>query len=296
MITSSTHDSNTTPSQCSTAATSQTNDLRSYFARKGKRKVIDISSGEDGDDGSSFSDEEASSSEKEEEEKRTSTKRAKLGPSITSAATSGLSRTQKNRFGFQINPQSKVRANNQAAALSSQTLNSTAQSGTLNVPVTVSSDSTNHIIAVPTPAIAAKYSNRKAKLNAVAKIAQISQQSPEFFEHTNTDNRQGGHKATSVEKMSSGLQRISITPAPPSKYVGEEVDVLADDSDDESVRAPGRRRIVKTTIERKEEDGRNPFPLESDSSKHKFINGVVFPTDEQCSSTKPRIKRREHWP
>ncbi|EUC44190.1 hypothetical protein COCMIDRAFT_71480, partial [Bipolaris oryzae ATCC 44560] len=145
---------NTTPSQCSTSATSQTNDLRAFFAKRGKRKVVDISSGEDGDghdneagkedgdDDSSFNDEGASSSEEEEEEtKRTSTKRAKPMPSIVPAAASGLSRAQKNRFGFQVNPKSKVKASNQAASSyptpSSQTLNSTTQLGTSNLPVTL---------------------------------------------------------------------------------------------------------------------------------------------------------------
>ncbi|KAJ5029414.1 hypothetical protein PSV08DRAFT_242818 [Bipolaris maydis] len=111
----------------------------------GKVKVVDISSGEDddkdgdknSDDGSLFDDEEAL---EEEEKKRT-------------RAISGPSHTQKSRFRFQINPQSKLRANHQAA--SSETLNSNT-----------------HLVS--TPAAAPAYPIRKAKLNAVKKIAQIN--------------------------------------------------------------------------------------------------------------------------
>ncbi|KAJ5026022.1 hypothetical protein J3E72DRAFT_376157 [Bipolaris maydis] len=241
---SRTHHPDTIPSPSSTSVASQKSDLPLHFAKKGKAKVVDISSGEDddkdgdknSDDGLLFDDEEAL--EEEEEKKRTRGKRAKLMPFVSSIAISGPSHTQKSRFGFQINPQSKLRANHQAAS-SSETLNSNAYS-------------------VSTPAAAPAYPTRKAKLNAIKKIAQISQQSTEFFTE-------------------------------------EDVDMLADnsdDSDDESVRAPGRCRIVKATVE----DNRSPLPLPSDSSKHKFVNGVIFPTDEQRSDTKPRIKRKESWP
>ncbi|KAH7558974.1 hypothetical protein BM1_05111 [Bipolaris maydis] len=186
---SRTHHPDTIPSPSSTSVASQKSDLPLHFAKKGKAKVVDISSGEDddkdgdknSDDGLLFDDEEAL--EEEEEKKRT---------------------------------------------------------------------------RVSTPAAAPAYPTRKAKLNAIKKIAQISQQSTEFFTE-------------------------------------EDVDMLADnsdDSDDESVRAPGRCRIVKATVE----DNRSPLPLPSDSSKHKFVNGVIFPTDEQRSDTKPRIKRKESWP
>lgn len=109
-----------------------------------------------------------------------------------------------------------MRATNEAASFhptsSSQKSSSTTRSGTSKLLVTIYQDLTNHIVAVPTPAAASLYSNRKAKLDAIEKIAQISQQSTESFTR-------------------------------------EDVDMLANDSDDESVRAPGRRRIVKATVE-----------------------------------------------
>ncbi|EMD95028.1 hypothetical protein COCHEDRAFT_1027534 [Bipolaris maydis C5] len=115
-------------SPSSTSVASWKSDLRLYFAKNGKVKVVDISSGEDddkdgdknSDDGSLFDDEEAL---EEEEKKRT-------------RAISGPSHTQKSRFRFQINPQSKLRANHQAA--SSETLNSNTHLGTLNAPITIS--------------------------------------------------------------------------------------------------------------------------------------------------------------
>ncbi|KAL6150455.1 hypothetical protein ACJQWK_00250 [Exserohilum turcicum] len=233
-------------------------------AKKGKRKVWDVSSDDSSDDfppsgGNDGDDEQETAGEV----KRRGINKSKMqGKTKASSPTakkarmrtlsplgrnfSGISR-EKNSFSFHPSPRSNAKVNNQALSsshgMSPRTAGGHNQPGLLDVPKFTSKKSAG--------STATTRLYRKAKLDAHERISHLNQQTATFLAEEESESG-------TMEEMGSGLRSISLTPRHRiTGPFGEKVDMLAETSDDESVKAPGRRRNTKARARAlsDEEDG-----------------------------------------
>jgi len=268
--------------------------------------VVDLSSDEESDYAPPSDDEEPSSSvmmddAPEPVKKQTSrpaTKKAKLPPPLPPALTSkGVYNKGKNGFGFTSLQKSKPKVNSQtdAALPTTPTRVPTRkpQPTTPSTPTPASQKFKN--VTLKTQGATISRSPRKAKLDASAKITQLSEAELETRTSIAIDEANQREEATTqagiFEQVRGGMRAMSITPAPSTAgNAAEDVEMLADVSDSEIAspkhgsglsswtdsRFNGDRYLAKSRAARLiVEDDEDDDCDDPDISKYSVIDGVI---------------------
>ncbi|KAI4939181.1 uncharacterized protein J4E92_000464 [Alternaria infectoria] len=271
--------------------------------RRGKRKVVDLSSDEESDYAPPSDDEEPSSpvmmdDAPEPVKKQTSrpaTKKVKLPPPLPPAlASKGVYNKGKNGFCFTSLQKSKPKVNSQTDAASPTTPprvpTRKPQPTTPSTPTPASQRS--KIVTSKTQGATVSRSPRKAKLDASAKITQLSEAELETRTSIAIDEANQRERATAeagvFEQVRGGMRAMSITPAPGN--AAEDVEMLADVSDSEITspkhgaglsswtdsRFNGDRYLAKSRAARPiVEDDEDDDYDDPDISKYSVINGII---------------------
>ncbi|KAI4627958.1 hypothetical protein J4E80_002094 [Alternaria sp. BMP 0032] len=270
---------------------------------RGKRKVVDLSSDEESDYAPPSDDEEPSSpvmmdDAPEPVKKQTSrpaTKKAKLPPPLPPAlASKGVYNKGKNGFGFTSLQKSKPKVNSQTdAALPTTPPRVPTRKPQPTTPSTPTSASQKFkTVTLKTQGATVSRSPRKAKLDASAKITQLSEAELQTRTNIAIDEANQREEATAAagifEQVRGGMRAMSITPAPSTAgNAAEDVEMLANVSDSEITspehgagldswtdsRFNGDRYIAKSRAARPiVEDDEDDDP---DISKYSVIDGVI---------------------
>ncbi|RYO30217.1 hypothetical protein AA0111_g5574 [Alternaria arborescens] len=302
--------SSITQSQCDLSATPRTS-VSSLCLGRRKRKAIDVSSDESDDTPPSEDDEPRSSVIIEElcksvkgnvEKFGPVTKKTKFPPPPPPAiASKGVFSKGKNGYGFQPTSRPKSEVDYQAAlSLPNQPQHASIMKSQLSPPTT-----TTPALKKPTKPIATtravpvSRSPRKAKLDASAKISQLSETELRIRNDIAVDEANGYEAPETgvVEQVRGSMRSMSITPAPNNTedqgITAENVGMLADLSDTESTiavqstkhgagwnswthsRINGDRNLAKLRPNRplvQDEDDDDDDP---DISKYSIIDGLI---------------------
>jgi hypothetical protein len=295
-------------SQCDASVLSHT----SVFSPlgRGKRKVVDISSDEqseyappsdDEEPETLFLPEEAPKSTKKQTSKP-ATKKARPPPPLPPAiASKGLSNRGKTGYGFKNLP--KPMTSCPPASMPSTPPRAhlgRSQPCTPSTPTPAPKKPAQPMTTTPNAYAPVSRSPRKAKLDASAKISQLSE--IELQNRTSIAieeaNQHEQAEAGIVEQVRGGMRSMSITPAPSTvgDNTAEDVGMLADLSDPESTtptkhenvnhgagwnawthsRESGDRQVAKLRASRPivqdDEDDEDEDP---DISKWSVINGII---------------------
>ncbi|KAH6861497.1 hypothetical protein B0T12DRAFT_480212 [Alternaria alternata] len=242
--------SSITQSQCDLSATPRTS-VSSLRSGRRKRKVIDLSSdesdytppSEDDEPRSSIIVEELCKSVKGNAERfGPVTKKAKFPPPPPAIASKSVFSKGKNGYGFQPISRPKPEVDNQSALSSPNQPQHTSimksQLSSQTAPTTASKTPTKP--TVTTRAVPVSRSPRKAKLDASAKISQLSETEMRIRNDIAVDEANGYEAPETgiVEQVRGSMRSMSITPAPNNTedqgITAENVGMLADLSDTES--------------------------------------------------------------
>ncbi|CAI9628528.1 unnamed protein product [Alternaria burnsii] len=246
--------SSTTQSQCDLSATPRTS-VSSLRSGRRKRKAIDVSSdesdytppSEDDEPRSPITIEKLCKSVKGNAKKfGPVTKKTKFPPSPPPAiASKSVFSKGKNGYGFQPTSRPKSEVDNQAAlSLPNQPQHATIMKSQLSPPTapTPALKKPTKPIAT-TRAVPVSRSPRKAKLDASAKISQLSETELRIRNDIAVDEANGYEAPETgvVEQVRGSMRSMSITPAPNDTedqgITAENVGMLADLSDIESTLA-----------------------------------------------------------
>ncbi|KAI4646632.1 hypothetical protein J4E93_004854 [Alternaria ventricosa] len=279
---------------------------------RGKRKVVDLSSDEESDYAPPSDDEEPQSPVLTDEalksvKKQTSrpaTKKAKLPPALPPALSSkGVYNKGKNGFGFTSLQKSKPKVNSQTDVALPITPprvpTRKPQPTTPSTPTPASQMS--KLVALRTQGATVSRSPRKAKLDASAKITQLSE--AELQTRTNiaieeaNQREEAATEAGIFEQVRGGMRAMSITPAPSTAgNAAEDVEMLADISDSETTsprhdagldswtdsRFNGDRYLAKSRAARPiVEDDEDDDYDDPDISKYSVIDGIIVHEADQ---------------
>ncbi|KAI4682040.1 uncharacterized protein J4E88_004928 [Alternaria novae-zelandiae] len=273
---------------------------------RGKRKVVDLSSDEESDYAPPSDDEEPSSpvmmdDAPEPVKKQTSrpaSKKAKFPPPLPPPlASKGVYNKGKNGFGFTSLQKSKPKVNSQIDVALPTTPprvpTRKPQPTTPSTPTPASQKS--KIVTLKTQGATVSRSPRKAKLDASAKITQLSEAELETRTSIAIDEANQRERATAeagiFEQVRGGMRAMSITPAPSTAgNAAEDVEMLADVSDSEITspkhgagldswtdsRFNGDRYLAKSRAARPivEDDEDNDYD-DPDISKYSVVDGVI---------------------
>lgn len=302
--------SSITQSQCDLSATPRTS-VSSLRSGRRKRKAIDVSSDESDYTPPSQDDEPRSSIIIEELYKSVKGNAEKFGPMIKKTkfppppppaiASKGVFSKGKNGYGFQPTSRPKPEVDNQAAlSLPNQPQHVSIMKSQLSPPTapTPALKKPTKPIAT-TRAVPVSWSPRKAKLDASAKISQLSETELRIRNDIAVDEANGYEAPETgvVEQVRGSMRSMSITPAPNNTedqgITAENVGMLADLSDTESTiavqstkhgagwnswthsRINGDRNLAKLRPNRplvQDEDDDDDDP---DISKYSIIDGLI---------------------
>ena len=302
--------SSITQSQCDLSATPRTS-VSSLRSGRRKRKVIDVSSdesdytppSEDDEPRSPIIVEELCKSVKGNAEKfGPVTKKTKFPPPPPPAmASKSVFSKGKNGYGFQPTSRPKPEVDNQAAlSLPNQPQHASIMKSQLSPPTAPAPASKTPSKPIATTrAVPVSRSPRKAKLDASAKISQLSETELRIRNDIAVDEANGYEAPETgvVEQLRGSMRSMSITPAPNNTedqgITAENVGMLADLSDTESTiavqstkhgagwnswthsRINGDRNLAKLRPNRplvQDEDDDDDDP---DISKYSIIDGLI---------------------
>jgi len=302
--------SSTTQSQCDLSATPRTS-VSSLRSGRRKRKAIDVSSDESDYTPPSEDDEPRSSIVIEELYKSVKgnaerfgpvTKKTKFPPPPPAAiASKSVFSKGKNGYGFQPTSRPKPEVDNQAAlSLPNQPQHASIMKSQLSPPTAPAPASKTPSKPIATTrAVPVSRSPRKAKLDASAKISQLSETELRIRNDIAVDEANGYEAPETgvVEQVRGSMRSMSITPAPNNTedrgITAENVGMLADLSDTESTiavqstkhgagwnswthsRINGDRNLAKLRPNRplvQDEDDDDDDP---DISKYSIIDGLI---------------------
>ncbi|KAI4942159.1 hypothetical protein J4E91_010358 [Alternaria rosae] len=278
----------------------------SSCASRRKRKVVDISSDEESDYAPPSDDEEPESPVLTDEAlknvkkqiARPATKKARLTPPLPPAlASKGVYNKGKNVFGFTKLPKPVPKVNSQTAVALPTTPprapTRKPQPTTPSTPTPASQKS--KVITLKTQIATASRSPRKAKLDATAKITQLSE--AELQTQTNiaieeaNEREEAASEAGVFEQVRGGMRTMSITPAPSiASNAVEDVQMLADISDSEITspkhgpgwnswtdsRLNGDRYLAKSRAARPVVKDDSDDYNDPDISKDSVVNGIIL--------------------
>ncbi|KAI4713879.1 hypothetical protein J4E89_001328 [Alternaria sp. Ai002NY15] len=290
---------------------SATKDSIAVARGRGKRKVVDLSSDEESDYAPPSDDEEPSSpimmdDAPEPVKKQTSrpaTKKAKLPPPLPpTLASKGVYNKGKNGFGFTSLQKSKPKVNSQTDAALPTTPQRVPtrkpQPTTPSTPTPASQKS--KIVTLNTQGATPLRSPRKAKLDASAKITQLSEAELQTRTNIAIDEANQREQATTAagifEQVRGGMRAMSITPAPSTAgNAAEDVEMLADVSESEIAspkhgaglsswtdsRFNGDRYLAKSRAARPIVQDDSDDCDDPDISKYSVINGIIVHEADQ---------------